>query len=280
MKEITKVTTHYIINVSIVLITMAALVIFHSLSSGVNEASRTMVPFLSLLVVSAISLVVTTIVFGKEKEKLYKIALPSIITVLILSLAGMLLLQPYYSFFHSYSYWSSFSEKPWMSIAMILYAIPVLIIISSIVFYGCKLSLISLSKDIATEWTIKHSWMIKSLKADIVHSKEFSYLIADDKMLVIRFITEDKGERLVSFIDDERNTKSPLVAKLEDKVKELELTNSNVSSALVYLSNKLPNTFGASNSVKVLKDKDLYNTFKELEGKGKIELEDIKERLS
>lgn len=280
MKLTTKVLIHYVVNLAIILSTIAILILTFSLKSGKSKAMSTTVPFVTMLLVTLLSLTITTLSLANNHNNPWRCTLPVILSSLLLTIIGTLIVIFYNSFFDNDSkYWTIFGTYPWKSMLVILLAIPFTLIFIIVNLYTTKFSLISVSGNIASEWTIKNTFALFINKANIKHCKEFSYLITKNKILIIRFNLEDEAERLIVFDEDERNQKSQLVLKIENKINELSSLNITINGAIVYLSNILPKAKGKSSNIFLWKNNELFNNFKKLEGKGNILIADLLKEL-
>lgn len=276
MKLTTKVLIHYIVNLAVILFTVGTLVVTFSLKSGRSSDASITIPFVSLLLATLLTLTISTLVLANDQSKPWRSVLPIILSSFLLTIMGTLIVVSYNNFFDNGSeYWTIFGAYPWQSLLMILLVIPYVLLFIVINIYTTKFSLISVSGDISSEWTIKNTYSLLRTKSEIKHCKDFSYLVSSDKLLVIRFNSEDIVERVIVFEEDERNAKTPLISKMEDKINELSSLNITINGSIVYLSNRLPNKIGNSSNIHLWKNKELFINFKNIEGKGNIIVKDI-----
>lgn len=274
----TKTLTHYIVNSIVTLITVAVLVISFSMRSGVSKTLDIVLPFIVSFSIFFISLIVTTIFLANKHSDPWKMILPVLLSSLLLSMISTLIIATYNKMFEGY-YGNAFSEVPWKSVGMILLVIPYSIVLVYINSFTTKFSMVSLSGNIADEWTIKSFFSLTMNNAKIIHGRNFSYIFNGSKILIVRFFMTDQIERLIVFEEDERNPKSEIVTKLENEIDKFKDLNITVKGSIVYLSNIIPNTRGTNESIFLLKNNNLFSSFKKLSKKDKIETSIIEMRL-
>lgn len=279
MKLQTKALTHYIINTSIVIITIAALILGISMQSGVGRAKLLSISFFSLFIVTWGSLFITSILLGNDHSKPIRALFPTFLCSLLLTFIGTLVVTSYHAFFKMGSTYSTFLyHYPFLFIVLLILAFIYIAMFMSINIYITKFCMSSTAGNIGSEWIVRNFTSLVMNKADIVNSKEFTYIYSKGKLMVSKFITEDEDQRLVVFEEDERNAKSSLINSMEEELSKLDNLEAKKYFVIVYLSNKIPNTKGKSKDIILIKNKDLFNEYKKLEAND-INKDIIEERL-
>lgn len=275
----TKALIHYIINTTVILITVGALVLSPLAYQSTSELLDTFgISFGIMAAVALISLMLTTFIFANDHTKPLRILLPLFLSIILYALLAGIITSPYNTFFDGV-YSEAFSEKPWASIGMIILAIVFILLIMIINTFSTRFLLISMSGNRAAEWEISNYEALIYNKATIKHNNNFSYLYNNNKLIITRFITEDVIERTLIFEPDETTTKSNIVIEIE---KETERVSSKldipVFGSITYLSNKLPELQGSrSKGFIVTKNNQLFSNFKKIPKDRTIDLSKIEE---
>lgn len=265
MKITTKTLTHYIINASVILIAVGVLVLTWAMPAGIPKTWVASMPFITLLLISLITVITSSLVLANDKSKPHKVLLPSFISALVIATIGTIMIVTYHSTFDiEAGHNNLIINYPLKAVLCIILALSYTLMILIISIYITKFNLAAVSGDIATEWTIKNSFSLIKNKADIKHLKEFSYIYSEGKILVIRFITEEQDPRLIVFEEQERNLKTPIIIKIENEINRLRSSNANVVGAIILLSNILPKEIGKSKNIFLIKNKDLFEKYKNI----------------
>lgn len=283
MKIKTKALIHYIINSTVILITVGALVLFWSTNESMSKGWSASLPFLLILIISLLTYSISTLALANEQSSPFKMTLPVFISSMGMAVLGLLIVLPYISFFNGVdgSSWNAINpgHKTLMSIVMMFLAIPLAVIILLVNIYLTKFLLVSLSGDIASEWATKNFVSLIFTKSDIYHGEQFSYLYSEDRIIIMRFITEEQDMRVVVLEEDERNQKSLIITQLENEIIKLDELNINVLGSIIFLSNTLPRTLGNSDRIKLFKNNELFKKFKSIEECKKIDVKLIEEKI-
>ncbi len=280
MKTITKSLIHYIINTSVIIIAVGILVLTWAMPAGIPKGWVAGLPFIVLLIVSLITIITSSLVLANDKSKPQRIALPSFISALGIAAIGTIIIVVYHNAFNvEGGHQNLIVNYVWKALLCILLAVPYLLFILIANIYITKFNLVAVSGDLPTEWTIKNSFSLLKNKADIKHTKDFSYIYAEGKIVVCRFITEEQDPRLIVFEEQERNPRTQLVIDIQNEVDRLRSSNANVVGSIIFLSNILPKTMGETDSIFLVKNKELFDKFKDIEPQNNIGKDIIEERL-
>lgn len=277
----TKASIHYILNTVAILLGVAAFVLLWSLKAGKPNGWDIGFPFVTMLIGTTVLFFITTIVLAKDQKKPWRAILPTILSSFLITIITTLIISMYNIFFaKDAKYWNTFSTRPWLSILMIVLAIPYTIIIAFTNIYTTKFLLISVSGDVATEWEIKNILPLISNKADIYHTNNFSYLYSNGKLFILKFVSEDISSRMIIFEDSDRLNKSQIVIDIENEIESFKGLDITIKTGLVYLSNELPSTSGNANGFILFKNKELFKIFGKTTSNSKITKDEIKMRIA
>ena len=152
----------------------------------------------------------------------------------------------------------------------------------------------------AEEWEILNYYKLLITRSNIYHYENYSYLTNDiDKLLIIKFITDDNIERKLNFeykkevkktndegeeiITKEIVKASKEIILLQDSIKKTnKLFDEEFIGVISYISNVLPEIIGRSkNDIKIIKNKSLFDTYKKIKKTNdKIDFKQKKGELS
>lgn len=249
---------HYSISLVFVLaITITALVLLIP-NPEVGSIFSDPLPWTAIIfgcstLIIAIVYLVTTVSLSRG-EKPLRILLPLLISSLFTAMV-ISVIQYGFQSINNNIFDSDLTKQIIKYTLMALLAIVSLVIIVISQGYTTKFLLISMSANRLTEWELTNFFNMFFTKSNIKHKGTLSHLYSKEFEMIIKFIPEEEVERTINI---EGDIVSSEVSQIKNELKPGQ------KGAIVFLSNKLPNVIGKQEDILVIKNTDLFKTFKNL----------------